>query len=539
MGNSMSDDKDDLIFFNDREEGDAATESAAAEAPRPPDRFWKVLIVDDDLEVHSITTLVLKNFSYDGKKLHFLHAYSADEARSLIMLHPDTAVILLDVVMESNDAGLAFVEFVRKVQQNPFVRIILRTGQPGQAPEEKIIVEYDINDYKEKTELSSQKLFTVMVSSLRTYRDILIIEANRRGLRRIIDASANLFELRSLKQLASGVLTQLVSILHMDPNAIVFEASGFAATRSARQYEILAATGKFEGLTEITDGEQLPAGVFHDLQEAISRKKCLYYADRYIGYFKSEFGAETVIYCEGWNELSELNRSLIEIFCTNVHIAFDNTHLNLEIEDTQKEIIYTLGEIAEARSQETGFHVKRVSEFSRLLGAKCGLSPIQVEILRLAAPMHDVGKVAIPDRILNNPGPLSENEFSTMKNHAAIGRDMLISSSREIMKAAAIIAVEHHEKYDGTGYPAGLRGEDIHIFARITTIADVFDALCNDRVYRKAYDMSEILAYFSGQRGKHFDPALVDIFLANIDDFIKIKQELSRSLPPAPAPGRF
>ncbi|MBI4792167.1 MAG: DUF3369 domain-containing protein [Deltaproteobacteria bacterium] len=534
----MSDDKDDLIFFNDREESREAMESTPADAPLPPDRSWKVLIVDDDLEVHSITTLVLKNFRYDGKKLHFLHAYSAGEARSLIMLHPDTAVILLDVVMESNDAGLAFVEFVRKVQRNSFVRIILRTGQPGQAPEEKIIVEYDINDYKEKTELSSQKLFTVMVSSLRTYRDTLIIEANRLGLRRIIDASANLFELRSLKQLASGVLTQLVSILHMDPNAIVFETSGFAATRSARQYEILAATGKFEGLTEITDGDQLPAGVFHDLQEDISRKKSLYYADRYIGYFKSEFGSETVIYCEGWNELSELNRSLIEIFCTNVHIAFDNTHLNLEIEDTQKEIIYTLGEIAEARSQETGFHVKRVSEFSRLLGVKCGLSPVQVEILRLAAPMHDVGKVAIPDKILNNPGPLSENEFSTMKNHAAIGHDMLISSSREIMKAAAIIAVEHHEKYDGTGYPAGLRGEDIHIFARITAIADVFDALCNDRVYRKAYDMSEILAYFSLQRGKHFDPALVDIFLANIDDFIRIKQELSRNLPPSPAPGR-
>jgi response regulator RpfG family c-di-GMP phosphodiesterase len=528
---------DDLIFF-DEPAGAASVQGETAGQPHSPGRCWKILIVDDDTEVHSITTLVLKNFRYDGKGLQFLHAYTAGEAKDQIMQHPDTAVILLDVVMESNDSGLAFVEFVRKVQQNPFVRIILRTGQPGQAPEEKVIVEYDINDYKEKTELSSQKLFTVMVSSLRTYRDILIIEANRRGLRRIIDASANLFELHSLRQLASGVLTQLVSILHMDPNAIVFETSGFAATKSAKRFDILAATGKFEGLTQLTNENELPENVLKDLHDAISRKKCLYYSDRYIGYFKSQFGAETVIYCEGWNELSELNKSLIEIFCTNVHIAFENTHLNMEIEDTQKEIIYTLGEIAEARSQETGFHVKRVSEFTRLLGEKCGLHPTHVEILRLAAPMHDVGKVAIPDNILNNPGPLTDDEFSTMKNHAAIGHHMLESSSREIMKAAAIIAVQHHEKYDGSGYPAGLRGEAIHIFARITAIADVFDALCNDRVYRKAYDMNEILAYFTRERGRHFDPALVDIFLANINDFINIKQTLCKGLQPTPPHSR-
>ncbi|MFH1217001.1 MAG: DUF3369 domain-containing protein [Pseudomonadota bacterium] len=505
----------------------AEQEIAPSNSDFPKDRYWKILIVDDDKEVHDITTLVLKKFIYDGKKLQFLHAYSANEAKKLITEHPDTAVILLDVVMESHDSGLALVEYVRKVQNNPFVRIILRTGQPGQAPEEKVIVEYDINDYKEKTELSSQKLFTVMVSSLRTYRDILVIEANRNGLKRIIDASANLFELRSLKQLASGVLAQLVSIMHMDPNAIVFETSGFAATRSAKLFEILAATGKFNGLTEIEDHNELPENVFRDLQEAIKKKRCLYYPDRYVGYFKSELGAETIIYCEGWRELNELNKSLIEIYCGNVHIAFENIHLNKEIEDTQKEIIYTLGEIAEARSQETGFHVKRVSEYCKLLAEKYGLNQTQTEILRLASPMHDVGKVAIPDDILNNPGPLSPDEFTAMKNHATIGHDMLGSSTREIMKAAAIIAVQHHEKYNGTGYPRGLAAEDIHIFARITTIADVFDALCNDRVYRKAYDMDEIIDYFKKERGGHFDPALVDIFLANITEFIKIKDTFS------------
>lgn len=520
--------KEDELIFCDEDEGHSLQEDETEAPPQRRHNRWTVLIVDDDEEVHSITTLVLKNFTYEGKGLHFVHAYSAKEAKDLIAQYPETAVILLDVVMERHDSGLEFVEYVRKVQKNLFVRIILRTGQPGQAPEERVIVEYDINDYKEKTELSSQKLFTVMVSSLRTYRDILTIEANRQGLKRIIEASAHLFEIRALKQLASGVLTQLVSILHFDPNAIVCDTSGFAATSSSKKFGVLAATGRFESMMEDEAEDQLPDYVRKDLAEAIEQKKSLHFHDRYVGYFKSDVGSEIVIYCEGWSELSELNKILIEIFCSNVHVAFENSHLNTELEDTQKEIIYTLGEIAEARSLETGAHVKRVSEYCRFLGEKCGLSPSQLEILRMASPMHDVGKVAIPDIILNNPGPLSEDEFATMKNHAEIGFGMLGSSNRKIMKAAAIIAVQHHEKYNGTGYPKGLKGNEIHIYARITTIADVFDALCSDRVYRKSYDMTTILEYFSKERGEHFDPDIIDIFLANTAEFIKIKENFAK-----------
>lgn len=519
----MSEQSDELMFFD---EAGSASEQEREDIPGHAVKPWKVLIVDDEEEVHSITTLVLKNFSYDGKGLHFLHAYSGAEAKDIITKHPDTAVILLDVVMESNNSGLECVEYVRKVINNPFVRIILRTGQPGQAPEERVIVEYDINDYKEKTELSSQKLFTVMVSSLRTYRDILVIEANRQGLKRIIDASANLFELRSLKQLASGVLTQLVSILHFDQDAFVVNSAGFAATDCNGCIRVLAATGRFEKMMGKNGEMDLPESVRSDLKRAVAEKRSLYLSNRYVGYFESDVGEEVVIYCEGWSDLSELNKSLIEIFCTNVHVAFENSYLNAELEDTQKEVIYTLGKIADGRSHETGLHVKRVSEYCLLLGEKYGLKPTQLEILRLAAPMHDVGKVAIPDNILNNPGPLSENEFEAMKNHAELGHDMLGASSRKIMRAAAVIAVQHHERYDGTGYPNGLKGDEIHVFARITAVADVFDALCSDRVYRKAYDMGEVLKFFKGERGKHFDPELVDIFLENIEEFIKIKERL-------------
>ncbi|WP_263832659.1 transporter substrate-binding domain-containing protein [Sulfurospirillum oryzae] len=194
-----------------------------------------------------------------------------------------------------------------------------------------------------------------------------------------------------------------------------------------------------------------------------------------------------------------------------------------EIEDTQKEIIFKMGAIGEARSEETGEHVKRVAEYSRLFALYCGLSDKEADIIKLASPMHDIGKVAIADAILNKPEQLTPEEIKIIQTHAELGYDMLKSSHRTILKAAAIIAHEHHEKYDGTGYPRGLKGEEIHIYGRITAIADVFDALGHDRVYKKAWKNETIFEFFKEERGKHFDPKLVDIFFQNIDKFLEIK----------------
>ena len=509
---------DDAIIFAD-EDPLRAEESHRPSYKEP----WKVLIVDDEEEVHTITTLVLRQFRYDGSPIKFLHAYNSEEAKQLITENPDTAVILLDVVMEKEDAGLDVVEYVRNELRNSFVRIILRTGQPGQAPEAKIIVDYDINDYKEKTELSSQKLFTVMLSSLRTYRHMLTIDANREGLKTIIQASASLFEQRSIKLLASGVLTQLVAILGMSPDAMVCQVADINLDITLDNIEVLAGSGCYEDLVQSAVTRKLPDHLVTDLQQAWEQKNCLCLDDRFVGFFPSDSGVGVLLYCEGWNKLDDLSKSLVEVYCTNVHVAFENVMLNQEIEDTQKDIIYTLGEIAEARSQETGTHVKRVSSICRILAKNFGLSKGEVEMLRLAAPMHDIGKVAIPDGILNHPDKLTDEDFAVMQHHTKIGSVMLSSSPRAIMKAAAIIALQHHEKFDGSGYPAGLKGDGIHVFARIVALADVYDALSNDRVYRKAFRPADVLAYIKEQRGIHFDPALVDVFFENLEDIQSIQ----------------
>lgn len=197
--------------------------------------------------------------------------------------------------------------------------------------------------------------------------------------------------------------------------------------------------------------------------------------------------------------------------------------LHQEIEDTQKDVIFSLGTIGEARSKETGNHVKRVAEYSYLLAKKLNMKEDEAQLVRIASPMHDIGKVGIPDAILNKPGKLTAEEWTLMQTHASIGYEMLKNSSREILKASATIAYEHHEKWNGKGYPRGLKGQEIHIFGRITAVADVFDALGSDRCYKKAWPLERILKMFEEEKAQHFDPDVVDVFLENLNEFLAIR----------------
>jgi PAS domain S-box-containing protein len=234
------------------------------------------------------------------------------------------------------------------------------------------------------------------------------------------------------------------------------------------------------------------------------------------------------------NEILYLDTTIVPILDTKNNIieymsvqynVTDIFNFQKEIADTQREVILTMGAIGEARSKETGNHVKRVAEYSQLLAIKCGMSFKEAELLKEASPMHDIGKVGIPDAILNKPAKLDAQEWQVMQTHAELGYEMLKHSDREILKAASIVAMTHHEKYDGTGYPKKLSGEDIHIYGRITAVADVFDALGSERVYKKAWELDDILNLLKQERAKHFDPKVVDTFLENINEFLEIRDK--------------
>lgn len=337
---------------------------------------WKILIVDDEADVHEVTCITLRRMVFEEAGLEFFSAFSAGEAKKLLREHPDIALVLLDVVMEEENAGLLLIHYIRHTLGNAKVRIILRTGHPGQAPEENVTLEYDINDYREKSELTARSLRTAVISALRSFRDISLIDK-----------------------------------------------------------------------------------------------------------------------------------------------------LNDEIEKTQMELIYALGEIAESRSADTGQHVKRVGEIAGILAEKYGLPTETVNLIRLAAPLHDVGKIAIHDSILNKPGPLTKEEFDIMKRHAELGYELLKHSQRPLLEMARVIARQHHENYDGSGYPDGLKGDDIDLYSRIVAIADVFDALGMKRVYKNPWSKEKIAEFICQERGRKFDPQLVDLMLQHIDEFYAVREK--------------
>ena len=365
---------DDFLFEEDRFKAPHGRSVALPASLHK--KHWKILIIDDEVDIHDVTRMALKRLVFEERTLEFLSAYSATEAQDLLHHHPDIAVILLDIVMEEDDAGLILTRYIREEIGNTMVRIIIRTGEPGQAPEESVIMDYDINDYQEKTELTTRRLRTAVVAALRSYRDLSLI----------------------------------------------------------------------------------------------------------------------------------------------------NT-LNREIENTQKELVFALGEIAESRSAETGNHVKRVGEISKILAAKYNLPDSEAEVLRLAASMHDLGKLAIHDSILTKDGNLTTDEFSLMKTHSEMGYQMLKASKRPLLQVAAIIALEHHENFDGSGYPSGLKGEEIHLYSRIVALADVFDALGNKRAYKNPWSTDKIKKYIQEQTGKKFDPKLVNLFFKHFDDISFVREK--------------
>nr|WP_275856303.1 HD domain-containing phosphohydrolase [Sulfurimonas sp. MAG313] len=198
-----------------------------------------------------------------------------------------------------------------------------------------------------------------------------------------------------------------------------------------------------------------------------------------------------------------------------------------ENDQTQKEMIFLMSEAVEKRSKETGNHIKRVAAYSRILAREYGLNEDDTYTLEFASPMHDIGKIGIPDAILNKPGKHTEEEFAIMKTHALLGYEILSASAKGMLKAAAIVAYEHHEKWNGKGYPLGIKGDEIHIFGRITAVADVFDALGSDRCYKKAWPLDEILALFKEERGEHFDPNLVDLLFEHLDAFLEVRDKFT------------
>ena len=307
---------DDELIFAEEDEGPAKRKLMP----------WNVLIVDDEEEVHNVTQLALKNIRFTDRDLNFLHARSGAEAKEMMKNTADIALILLDVVMETDQAGLDVVEYVRNELGNKFVRIVLRTGQPGQAPEMDVITKYDINDYKHKTELTRERLFTTVYTSLTTYRDLIALDANRRGLEKVIEASADIFRQTSFDKFAEGVLQQLAALLFVNHDSLILHACGVAAAeKDEDRLEIIAGTCGYKTLVG-KSAQELEPQILERILAAQKQKGSTFGTDFFVGY--SDAAEELLFYVDTDREIAEADKRLIELFYQNVAIARSHLPMN-------------------------------------------------------------------------------------------------------------------------------------------------------------------------------------------------------------------
>lgn len=484
---------------------------------------WKVLVVDDDEQIHKVTSFVLQSFYFDGVPIEIISAYSGKEGRAVFERHDDIAMALIDVVMETDLAGLELVDYIRNTLSNHATRIVLRTGQPGYAPVHQIIEQYDINDYKEKTELTSQKLKNLLFSVLRSYRDIRTIQRHQDGLRQVLHSTSRVLQSSSMQDFASAVLEDVLALLNLRQSAIYCTTLPEDASQDVRSARILAATGELIEWRRDTTLGSLPQRVQTLFNEALQSKASRYHDDGYVVYSVSNQGHENLLFVETNKRLQSLEMELLEAYCTNVALTYENLLSNEDLQDTQKELVYLLGDAFEHHDCRHGAHVKRVALLTEQLALLYGLDHEYVSLLKHAAPLHDLGKVAVPAEILNKQSKLNEQEWQLVQQHTQFGYDILKDSPRRLLKVAAEIAATHHEHWDGSGYPKGLCGLDIPISGRIVALADVFDSLGHEGCYHAQWNETDIRQYLQKESGKQFDPELVDLLISHYEQMKAIQ----------------
>jgi signal transduction histidine kinase/CheY-like chemotaxis protein len=345
----MSDEQDFIRVIEDE-----------AVVPAESGPAWKIAIIDDDAAVHEGTRFALYDYNLNGQGLEILSAHSAAEGRELLRAQPDVAVVLLDVVMETDSAGLELVDFIRTGLKNESVRIILRTGQPGQAPERQVIVDYDINDYKAKTELTADKLFTALTAALRGYQQLQRMVETRRGLEMIIEGASTLYDFKSMQLLAEGVLTQIASLLNVECGGILVlrDAGG-----TQEKFSVLAGSGCYRRFSGAASAGALDDMLQEAVLSAFERRSHQFLPKLSVLYICTASRREVVVVLETARQMSSTDRALVEVFCSRLSVAFDNVILYDQLHDAN----LRLEERVRERTRElTGANERLAAQWSQL-----------------------------------------------------------------------------------------------------------------------------------------------------------------------------
>jgi response regulator RpfG family c-di-GMP phosphodiesterase len=491
-----------------------------------PKENWKIMVVDDESDVHEVTKLALKQFSFNGRGLEIISAYSGNEACRIIEEHPDTVMILLDVVMESDTAGLDVVKFIRDTLQNTFVRIVLRTGQPGVAPAQEVILNYDINDYKDKSELTSERLFTTVIASLRAYQDIITIEENSRSLEELVRASSSIFELDSSERLISNILGQLNNILGPVDHSFFCGIPAFYKNEPNKEPILLAGTGKYESLFNQKLADIISPDQLEDIKKSYSEEETFFVNNRAIVYFKSKNNLANVAFVEECKETDKLARKLVDVFSTTAASALDNLHLFEQFCKVQKSAVNSLLNLAKQKDEKVGNFMQGVAELAMRIAheihaegrLKESVSQAFVKQIGLASILHDIGNVGILYGEAVSP---ANDEFdlsskSTSASARIFEETAKKTSGRNYLTMAAEIAIARSERYDGSGYPNGISGDSIPLSARIISVAEFFINQTTRLAMPEGWPYERTMARLNEEAGQRFDPLVVETLQQSI-----------------------
>src|SRR6201991_533592 len=428
-------------------------------------RKWKVAVIDDDAAVHEGTRFALSDYNLHGATLEILSAYSAAEGRTLMRDNPDVAAVLLDVIMETDVAGLELVEYIRNELKNETVRIILRTGQPGQAPERRVIVQYDINDYKAKTELTADKLFTSLTAALRSYQQLERMVQTRRGLEIIIDAASTLYDFRSMQRLAEGVLTQIASLLNADcAGILVLRDDGNGARED---FSVLAGSGCYRRFMSSPGSRALDPALRSLVEAGFPGRKHEFADHRTVLYIRTGSGREVVVLLQAERPLSETDRALVEIFGSRLSIAFDNVILYQQLHEANTQLEDRVAQRTRALMQANR---RLSSQWLRLQRA----NGFKNEILGTVA--HD----------LKNPLGviLGRTEMLTELIGAAASRESVTAQVEHIRDATRrLTTMVDHLISDAMAdaFDISIRREPVDVAALVTEVAEANQPLATNK----------------------------------------------------------